>query len=79
MIISGGENVYSAEVELALMELDEIAAVAVIARPDEKWGEVPHAVIVLVPRRLLRRSASAAPSGRAARALQDPEDLRDSR
>lgn len=47
MIISGGENIYSAEVELAIMELDEIEAVAVIGRPDERWGEVPHAIVVL--------------------------------
>jgi fatty-acyl-CoA synthase len=49
MIISGGENVYSAEVEQAIMELEEIEAAAVIGVPDEKWGEVPHAVITLAP------------------------------
>jgi fatty-acyl-CoA synthase len=46
MIISGGENVYPAEVEALILELPEVAAVAVIGVPDEKWGEVPHAVVV---------------------------------
>ncbi len=46
MIISGGENIYPAEVEAAILELPEVAAVAVIGVPDEKWGEVPHAVVV---------------------------------
>ncbi|MEF9872119.1 MULTISPECIES: acyl-CoA synthetase [Micrococcaceae] len=47
MIISGGENIYPAEVEQAIMGLPEIESVAVIGVPDEKWGEVPRAVIVL--------------------------------
>lgn len=46
MIISGGENIYPAEIEAAILELPEVAAVAVIGVPDEKWGEVPHAVVV---------------------------------
>lgn len=49
MIISGGENIYSAEVEGIIMELNEIAAVALIGVPDEKWGEVPHAYVQLQP------------------------------
>ncbi len=48
MIISGGENVASSEVERVIRELPEISDVAVIGRPDSKWGEVPVAVIVLV-------------------------------
>jgi fatty-acyl-CoA synthase len=47
MIISGGENIYPAEVEAAILELPAVAAVAVIGVKDEKWGEVPHAVAVL--------------------------------
>ncbi len=47
MIISGGENVYAAEVELAILETDEITGVAVIGLPDARWGEVPHAVVTL--------------------------------
>jgi fatty-acyl-CoA synthase len=47
MIISGGENIYPAEVEQAVSELDAVASVAVIGIPDDKWGEVPRAVIKL--------------------------------
>lgn len=46
MIISGGENVYSVEVETVLRDLDGVADVAVIGVPHEKWGETVHAVIV---------------------------------
>ncbi len=44
MIISGGENVYCAEVENVLASHPSIVEVAVIGRADEKWGEVPIAV-----------------------------------
>lgn len=47
MIISGGENVYSAEVELAIMETEGVTGAAVIGVPHEKWGEVPHAIVTL--------------------------------
>jgi fatty-acyl-CoA synthase len=47
MIISGGENVYPAEVESGLMRHPAIAEVAVIGEPDEKWGERVVAVAVL--------------------------------
>ncbi len=46
MIVSGGENIYPAEVENALMVHPAIADVAVIAVPDERWGEVPKAIVV---------------------------------
>ena len=46
MIVSGGENVYPAEVENALMKHEAVGDVAVIGVPDEKWGEVGKAVIV---------------------------------
>ena len=49
MIVSGGENVYPAEVENALMGHPAIADVAVIGVPDEKWGEVPMALVVRKP------------------------------
>jgi long-chain acyl-CoA synthetase len=49
MIVSGGENVYPAEVENALMGHPAIADVAVIGVPDEKWGEVPKALVVRKP------------------------------
>ena len=47
MFISGGENVYPAEVENVLATFGEISQSAVIGVPDERWGEVGHAVIVL--------------------------------
>lgn len=46
MIVSGGENVYSAEVENALAKHPAVAACAVIAIPSERWGEQVHAVVV---------------------------------
>jgi acyl-CoA synthetase (AMP-forming)/AMP-acid ligase II len=49
MIVSGGENVYPAEVENALMKHDAVADVAVIGVPDDRWGEAVKAVVVLVP------------------------------
>ncbi len=47
MVISGGENVYPAEVESVLYKHDAIAEVAVIGLPDEKWGEAVTAVVAL--------------------------------
>ena len=47
MIITGGENVYSAEVEDALAAHPAVAACAVIGIPDSDWGERVHAVVVL--------------------------------
>jgi acyl-CoA synthetase (AMP-forming)/AMP-acid ligase II len=49
MIVSGGENVYSAEVENALARHPAVAACAVIGIPDDKWGEAVHGVVVLKP------------------------------
>jgi acyl-CoA synthetase (AMP-forming)/AMP-acid ligase II len=49
MIISGGENVYSAEVENAVAQHPAVAACAVIGVPDDEWGERVHAVVVLRP------------------------------
>jgi len=46
MIITGGENVYSAEVENAVMQYPGLAECAVIGIPDEKWGEAVHAIVV---------------------------------
>ncbi len=46
MIITGGENVYSGEVESAVSTHPGVAMVAVIGVPDETWGETVHAIIV---------------------------------
>ena len=47
MIITGGENVYCAEVEAALRSHPQVAHAAVIGVPDVRWGEAVHAVLVL--------------------------------
>ncbi|MFK5980515.1 MAG: long-chain-fatty-acid--CoA ligase [Rhizobiaceae bacterium] len=47
MIISGGENIYPKEIENCIYELDEIAETAVFGIPDDKWGEVPAAYVML--------------------------------
>jgi fatty-acyl-CoA synthase len=49
IIISGGENISSVEIEDALYEHPAVMEVAVIAAPDPQWGEVPVAVIALKP------------------------------
>jgi long-chain acyl-CoA synthetase len=49
MIISGGENVYSTEVEATLYAHPAVLEAAVIGVPDETWGERVHAVVVLKP------------------------------
>ncbi|MFO1185319.1 MAG: AMP-binding protein [Bauldia sp.] len=49
IIISGGENISSIEVEDALYKHPAVAAAAVVAKPDEKWGETPCAFVELRP------------------------------
>ena len=49
MIVSGGENVYPAEIENALMAHPSVADVAVIGIPSERWGESPLALVVPAP------------------------------
>ena len=46
MIVSGGENIYPAEIESVLFSQPDVADVAVIGVPDEKWGEAVKAIIV---------------------------------
>ena len=61
LIISGGENIYPAEIEAVLHEMMDIADATVVGRADEKWGEVPVAVLVpaegetLAPEEILGR------------------------
>lgn len=49
MIISGGLNIFASDIEAVLGEHPAIAEAAVIAVPDDRWGESPHAVVVLRP------------------------------
>ena len=46
MIVSGGENVYSVEVENAIARHPEVASCAVVGIPSERWGEQVHAIVV---------------------------------
>ncbi|XDA97231.1 AMP-binding protein [Sulfitobacter sp. LCG007] len=49
IIISGGENISSVEVEGVLMGHDDVLLAAVVAKPDDKWGEIPCAFVELKP------------------------------
>jgi fatty-acyl-CoA synthase len=57
LIISGSENIYPAELEAVLAECPAIAEAAVVARPHERWGEVPVAVVVARKGEALGREA----------------------
>jgi fatty-acyl-CoA synthase len=46
MIISGGENIYSAEIEAVIDKHPAVVEVAVVGKPDDKWGEIPVAFVV---------------------------------
>ena len=56
MYISGGENVYPAEIENVLYQLPEVAEAAIIGVPNDKWGEVGLAVLALKPGATLDRA-----------------------
>src|ERR1039458_8848303 len=49
MIVSGGENIASSEIERVLYEHQAVLEAAVVGRPDARWGEVPVAYVVLTP------------------------------
>ncbi len=53
MYISGGENVYPAEVEAVLAELSDVGECAVVGVPDERWGEVGRVYVIPVPGRTI--------------------------
>jgi len=68
MIVPGGENIAGSEVERVLSEHAAVLEVAVIGRPDERWGEVPVAFVVRCARGRMRgrtcSSTTAGPSWR---------------
>jgi indoleacetate---CoA ligase len=75
VIISGGENIYPAEIENVLAGCHDIAEVAVVGRPDERWGEA--VVAIVVPRdgaQLSREAVCALLEGRVAR-YKHPRDV----
>lgn len=75
MYISGGENVYPAEVENVLYQLPQVAEAAVIGVPHEKWGEVGLAVLALKPGQTIDKVAVLAHcDGRLAR-FKLPHDI----
>ena len=49
VIISGGENISSVEVEGVLLRHPAVPEVAIVGMPSEQWGEAPHAFVVLRP------------------------------
>jgi len=74
MIISGGENVYPAEIENVIHGLDGVADVAVIGKPSEKWGETPLAIIVKSDPDLSPEQVLAWCDGKLAR-FKQPRDV----
>ena len=73
MIISGGENIYPAEIERVLAEHPSVGDCAVIGVPDERWGEVPKAVVVAAPGQAVDAEALLAYCRDAPRRVQVPE------
>ena len=75
MYISGGENVYPAEVENVLYQLPEVAEAAVIGVPSAKWGEVGLAVLVLKPGQQLEKAAVLAFCEARLARFKTPQDI----
>ena len=83
IVISGGENISSIEVEKALYDHPAVLEAAIVARPDDKWGEVPKAYVTLKPGcdgvrggtdRILPRAAGAFQVSQAGRVRTAAED-----
>jgi fatty-acyl-CoA synthase len=75
MIISGGENIASSEVERVVYELPQIQDAAVIGVADARWGERPVAVVVLKPDQVLSLEALQEHCRRKLAAFKVPKDL----
>lgn len=75
MIISGGENIYSREVEEALLQHPAVSEVAVIGRPDEQWGETVCAVVVLAPGKAATQEELIAHSRTLIAGYKKPKDV----
>jgi fatty-acyl-CoA synthase len=76
MYISGGENVYPAEVESALMRIDGVHDVAVVGVADERWGEVGVAYIVLKPDAVLEAEVVIQTSAQYLAPYKKPKHVR---
>ncbi|MDP3600559.1 MAG: AMP-binding protein [Bosea sp. (in: a-proteobacteria)] len=75
MIISGGENIASSEVERVIFELPQVREVAVIGAPDERWGEKPVAFVVLEPGEELSLEALRSHCRTKLAAFKAPRDI----
>jgi fatty-acyl-CoA synthase len=76
MIVSGGENIYPAEVEAVLLECAAVEEACAVGRPDLRWGEVVVAAVVLKPgSRMTEAEALALFHGRIAR-YKHPREVR---
>jgi long-chain acyl-CoA synthetase len=75
MIITGGENVYSIEVENAISRHPAVHECSVIGIPDERWGEQVHAIIVLLPGREIDLESLRAHCGESIAGYKCPKSL----
>ena len=76
MIISGGENIYPAEVESAICDHPDVAEVAVVGVPDDQWGEAVKAIVVMKSGKKATPADIIGFTRAAHRRLQDAEDGR---
>jgi fatty-acyl-CoA synthase len=75
MIVSGGENVASSEIERVLYEHDAVLEAAVVGMPDPRWGEVPRAFIVVKPGREVDTAALVAHCRARLAGFKTPKDI----